>query len=217
MGDQLLVVGRREQVALLGQQQLEVVPAASGVKVTGVETAVLVLMPGSTYVGKTLIDINFRGQFGVNVLAIRRGDKVIDNGLTHESLHVQDEIVVQGNTFQIANLADQPDFKQIAGETAEFTQMGKNLLLLHVPTDSALVGQTLRQSQLGDVMGLTVLGRLHGRKSNHCWMRIRCCKRMTCSLCKVHLTIYRFCPNWRHLKWLRLIWMLMIWRRNWLA
>ncbi len=161
-GDHLLVVGRREQVALLRQQHLDVVPAASGVKVTGVETAVLVLMPGSTYVGKTLIDINFRGQFGVNVLAIRRKDTIIDGGLAHKPLHVQDEIIVQGNSLQIARLADQPDFTQTAGETAAFTQMGKNLLLLHVPPDSSLVGQTLRQSQLGNVMGLTVLGRLHG-------------------------------------------------------
>ncbi|MCZ7665727.1 MAG: TrkA C-terminal domain-containing protein [Chloroflexi bacterium] len=39
--------------------------------------------------------------------------------------------------------------------------MGENLLILQVPPDSSLVGQTLRESQLGQVMGLTVLGRLH--------------------------------------------------------
>jgi di/tricarboxylate transporter len=163
-GDQLLVVGRQEQVALLSKQQLDVVPALAGETMTGVETAVLVLMPGSTLVGQTLAAIDFRNRFGVNVMAITRGESTIVDDLAQERLHVQDKMVVQGNPVQIANLAAQADFTQTVGETAEFTQMGKNLLLLHVPPDSSLVGQTLGQSQLGTVMGLTVLGRMAGEQ-----------------------------------------------------
>jgi di/tricarboxylate transporter len=163
-GDQLLVVGRREQVEALAQQHLNIFDADDAVMMTGVETAVLLLLPGSTLVGQTLAKADFRGRYGVNVLAIQRGSETITEELARESLHVQDKIVVQGNSVQIANLSAQPDFKQTVGEMAEFTQMGKNLLLLRVPPDSSLVGKSLRQSQLGNVMGLTVLGRMENEQ-----------------------------------------------------
>ncbi|MBE2223582.1 MAG: SLC13 family permease [Anaerolineae bacterium] len=156
--DKLLVVGRREQVDKLRQQQLTVIPASEPVR--GVETAVFKLMPGSTLAAKTLAEVDFRGRFGVNVLALRRNGLQNVRGLAQEKLRVQDKLVVQGNPVQITNLAAQPDFSQIAGETAEFSQMSENLLLIRIPPDSTLVGQTLRESQLGDVMGLTVLGRV---------------------------------------------------------
>jgi len=159
-GDKMLVIGRREEVEKLRQQQLTVMPAAASAPVRGVETAVFNLIPGSTLAAKTLAEVDFRGRFGVNVLALRSDKKQRTRGLAQEKLHVHDKLVVQGNPVQIANLAAQPDFTQIAGETAEFTQMGGNLLLLRVPSNSALVGQTLRESHLGDVMGLTVLGRV---------------------------------------------------------
>ena len=161
-GDKLLIVGRREQVDTLRQQQVTVVSAAETAPITGIETAVLVLMPGSALAGQTLAAVNFRGRFGVNVLAVRRNGLVNMRGLAQEQLRVQDKLVIQGNPVQIANMAAQSDFTQTAGETAEFAQMGENLLMLHVPPDSSLVGKTLRESHLGDIMGLTVLGRIQG-------------------------------------------------------
>jgi di/tricarboxylate transporter len=159
-GDRLLVAGRREQVDRLRQRQLAVTSAAVSGNVTGVETAVFSLMPGSTLVGNTLATTSFRSRFGVNVLAVRRNGLLTIQGLAQEKLRVYDKIIVQGNPVQIANLAAQPDFTQTVGETAEFAQMSENLLLLHVPPDSSLVGQTLPESSLGNVMGLTVLGRM---------------------------------------------------------
>ncbi|MFO7682147.1 MAG: SLC13 family permease [Chloroflexota bacterium] len=161
-GDRLLVVGRREQVDVLRQRRLHVAPAAAAEVLTGVETAVLSLMPGSTLVGQTLAAADFRRRFGVNVLALRRNGLLNVRGLAQEKLRVYDRLVVQGSPQKIANLAAQPDFTQTVGETAEFAQLGENLLVLRIPPDSSLVGQTLRESQLGDVMGLTVLGRMQG-------------------------------------------------------
>mgnify|MGYP002712996467 CR=1 FL=1 len=156
--DRLLVVGRREQVEKLRQQQLTVLPASEPVR--GVETAVFSLMPGSTLAAKTLAAVDFRERFDVNVLALRRDGVQHVRGLAQEKLHVHDKLVVQGNPLQIANLAAQPDFSQTADDTAEFRQMGENLLLIRIPPDSTLVGQTLGESQLGNIMGLTVLGRV---------------------------------------------------------
>lgn len=168
-GDRLLVVGRREQVDRLRHRQLDVAPAAMSGQVTGVETpvlnrvegAVFSLMPGSILAGKSLAEADFRRRFGVNILAVRRNGVLNLHVQAQEKLHVHDKLIVQGNPVQIANLAAQPDFTQITTETAEFAQLGENLLILQVPPDSSLVGQTLRESQLGQVMSLTVLGRLH--------------------------------------------------------
>jgi len=160
--DKLLVVGRRELVDKLSQQQLTVMPAS--VPVRGVETAVFTLMAGSTLAAKTLAEVDFRGRYGVNVLALRRNGVQNVRSVAQEKLRVDDKLVVQGNPMQIASLAAQPDFTQIVGETAELTQMSENLLLIRIPPDSALIGQTLRESQLGNIMGLTVLGRVQGER-----------------------------------------------------
>ncbi len=165
-GDRLLLVGRSEQVIALRRLQLEISPAvdqATG-SIAGIETAVLVLMPGSSLIGQTLAEAQFRQRHGVNVLAVRRGDVLRSRDLAQLVLRAEDELVMMAAPIQVANLAAQPDFTQTAAETAEFFQMQENLLVLRIPRDSDLVGRTLSQSHLSDVMGLTVLGRINNER-----------------------------------------------------
>lgn len=70
----------------------------------GVDHAIVSLkVQNASFIGKTLIELNLRGHFGVNVLAIRRNDKVIipePNNL----LFTGDTVVVFGKERDITQL-----------------------------------------------------------------------------------------------------------------
>ena len=163
--DQLMLVGHPEQVERLQNKQFELEPVTQvSQQLTDFETAVFKLQSQSILIGKSLQDLHFRERFEVNVLAIERADKIHYRGLAQEILQADDDLIIQGAQAQIAQFAQLPDFEQTAGETAEFAQMGENILLLRVPSHSSLVGQTLRESHLGDLFHFTVLGRVKAEK-----------------------------------------------------
>jgi len=65
----------------------------------------IVVMPTSNFVGLRISEANLRKRFGINVLAIKRGDEYITESLIENKLHVGDVLLVQGEWTNLAHLS----------------------------------------------------------------------------------------------------------------
>lgn len=100
MGDVLLARGTLDNFARF--RESEKVLLLTDVKMSQAELAgqenVLVeglVSPGSTLIGKSLKDVDFRRKFGAFVLAIRREGKTLREKIAHIVLHFADTLLIQ--------------------------------------------------------------------------------------------------------------------------
>ncbi len=111
--------------------------------------------PGLTL---TLRQLDFRGRFGVNVLAVLRDDKPVRTNLANLALESSDLLLVQGSDARMERLSDAEGIEVLPVRDLGRYQIQDWLMIVHVPGDSSLLGKTLSQARLGDAAGLTVLG-----------------------------------------------------------
>lgn len=162
-GDKLLVSGRPDRLAELNDgQYLHFEENAFTVEdLTGgeVRLAEVTLGEDSPLAGQSLLASGFRRRYGVNVLAIHRGDEVRRIDLQELPLQAGDCLLLQGTQGQLEKLAAEPHLAvDLAPEGIGFYQLGDYLVALRVPAQSPLDGQTLEESRLGDAFDLSVLG-----------------------------------------------------------
>jgi len=170
VGDRLTVEGRIETLNELKNWHQLIVeeggidlrePYSSEIKIGEV------LLPGnSRFVGSTLNYLGFRARFGLNVLAIRRNDEIMRTNLQDEKLQRGDMLLVAGTEEHLENLEKTKGFDQFRSvELSELTDvyhLHRQLMVMQVPPDSALIGKSLKESRLGDALGSRVLGILRG-------------------------------------------------------
>ena len=127
----------------------------------GMQVVELQLSPTSAYANQTLSKIGFRNRFGLNVLAIQRDGREIDEELKAESLKVGDVLIVHGPTAKIMTLQNDPHFLPPKTLTPTIlknnTTLGERLRQLRVAKASKLVGITLNESRLGDAIDVQIL------------------------------------------------------------
>ncbi len=163
--DQLIVEGRLDQIQELNHwgQLLTETEAIGPDALTdqGMQVARLALQQDSAYVNQTLSDIGFRNRFGLNVLAIERSGRYLDEDLKSRPLRSGDRLVVYGPSEKLVELAetshfDPPDVLS-PDEMNNYAELGHELHQLRVPEDSKLVGATLSESRLGDAVDVQIL------------------------------------------------------------
>jgi di/tricarboxylate transporter len=121
-GDQLLletpvagVRGIKEMPGVLFQSEAEL-----GVATTGEREAVLmegILGNRSTFLGKTLRDLNFRKQYGVHILAVHRQGENLREHFEDVKLAFGDTLLVQGPAEGIHSLMQERDFVSLTEPT----------------------------------------------------------------------------------------------------
>ncbi len=161
-GDVLFVDGRaddvRELLRLQGVEVESVRPDQLPAPMHGVGAVRLRLAAGSQLLGRGLGEIRFRDRFGVLVVAIRRGEEVLRQRLGSAVLEAGDAVLALGTREQISELASVSDFVvEEVGLTAVEELLG-HLSWIRVPPGSPLAGATIRDSRLGELVGLTVGG-----------------------------------------------------------
>jgi di/tricarboxylate transporter len=161
-GDVLYVAGRAADVReLLRLQGVEVEPVRVGEMPPppgGVDGVRMRLAPGSRLAGRTLRELRFRDRFGVVVIAVRRGERAMRARLAEVVLRADDVILALGTSEQIAGLADQPDFEVEQVGLEALAELQDRISWIRVPDGSPLAGATIRDSRLGELAGLTVVG-----------------------------------------------------------
>ncbi len=163
--DVLIVNGRLDRIQELNHWgQLITESHAVGVDdlfAHGMQVAELQLSPTSVYANQTLSKIGFRNRFGINVLAIQRDDREIDEELKAVPLKAGDVLIVHGPAAQMVPLQNDPQFlppKPLPSDMLKAnTSLGERLYQLRVPKASKLIGLTLNESRLGDAIDVQIL------------------------------------------------------------
>ena len=170
VGDRLTVEGRIENLNELKNWHQLVVeeggidlhePYSDEIKIGEVS------LPGnSRFVGSTFNSLGFRARFGLNVLAIRRNDRIMRTNLQDEKLQRGDMLLVAGTEEHLEKIETTNGFDQFRfverSELTDIYRLHQRLMVMQVPPDSALVGKSLKESRLGDALGSRVLGILRG-------------------------------------------------------
>jgi di/tricarboxylate transporter len=161
-GDRLLVEGRLEQFLDLHSKN-HLVMEEEGFQVerlvsADVELVEARLSPGSSLIGQTLRQIGFRHAYSVIVLAILREGVPFRTNLENIPLLGDDVLLIQGRCEQLKELEDDPDLSLSPPTSLQDFKLDERLMVIHVPSESALVGKSLVESHLGDSYGLGVLG-----------------------------------------------------------
>jgi di/tricarboxylate transporter len=164
--DRLLVEGRMERLNNLpAWRQLTVeeeeVPVSEILR-NGMEVGLVDLVPDSRLQGRSLLDLDFRTRFGLTVLALVREGKTKRTHLQGETLQSGDSILVHGPAERIDALAELTDLgglrRVLPQELVNTHRLHERLLKIRLPQETPLAGMSIRESRLGDALGLRVLG-----------------------------------------------------------
>lgn len=169
-GDELLVLGRIELLQQLIEGQTLTLHSPNGTAGDGdpslavrnlispqVSLVEIEITPDSPLEERSLSRMDFRKQYNANVLAIRRGERVIRTNFQHLPLQAGDRLLLQTSRKQMTSLGQSSDFAVRESDLAEY-RLQDRLQLLSVPAGSRLDGLSLAESDLADTFGLSVLG-----------------------------------------------------------
>lgn len=98
-------------------------------------------------VGKSLKELKLREHFGVNIVAINRGDYIINLPTREEHLFPHDKIAVIGTDEQLHKFEE---FLDSSSSDSNLEETTHNVVLHHftVGRSSSLVGQNIRKSEI---------------------------------------------------------------------
>lgn len=161
-GDSLLVEGKfsdfeevlRLQGVEVGEPDEVRLREAAG-RTSGV---LMRLSSESSLSGKTLAEIRFREKFDVIVAAVWRDGERLRDRPGGQPVLAGDELLALGGRTEIDSLVEHPDFTLLAVGPPAVQRLEGGLLELRLGIGSPLAGVSLRESRLGELVGLTVLG-----------------------------------------------------------
>lgn len=123
----------------------------------------------SPFCGHTLAWLGFRRQFGVTVLAIRRGSLIHHDNLQQRRLHADDVLLVCGPVERLEKLTSGDELENGRSLTPEDLQqvhgLDDRLFTLPIAAESHLANHSLGKSRLGDALGFAVLAITRGEET----------------------------------------------------
>ena len=161
-GDRLLVLGRLDVIDELAARPTlaveEDLPTASRLLSEDIGFAELDVTAESMFAGRTVVGMNARHTLGVNVLAVRRGEKVRRTNLDDFVFEPGDRLLLQGAPDRLEGLRDHHGYRRLSASEADRYHLEERLRFVRIPAGSSLVGRTLKDARLGGAFGIAVLG-----------------------------------------------------------
>lgn len=114
-----------------------------------IELTSVLVSPYSRHIGKSLGELSFRQKFGVNVVAIVRGDLKIYIPKSSERIYPQDKLAVVGTDRQLQKFRDEIESLQGVPDTEEMHQE-MNLHSFTVNEAFHFLDKSIVQSRLGE-------------------------------------------------------------------
>ncbi len=168
-GDVLLVDGPyskvREIFSIQGVELGASIPDDFEEALSSVRAISARVQEGSALIGRTLRDVSFRERLGAVVVGIRRGGVFLDANLAEVDLQEGDELVATGTWQQVDSIPATQDLDIRRLEPTEMQSLRSHLFVLRIFAGSPLVGSSIRESRIGELVGLTVAGIIRGKKA----------------------------------------------------
>ena len=170
-GDTLLALGKLDRLeALCGSPVFEVADLDQTLDLfvtPEVGLAELIIGADSPFIGHTLAQIEMRGRYGFNVLAMEVNGRYRRTNLRDIPLEPGTKLLVQGDREKlVATAGQEPFLGALFPEPPDSTlatryNLQERLLAVRIPEGSFLDGQALNESDLADAFGLSVLAIAH--------------------------------------------------------
>ena len=144
-GNVLFLIGREEKMAPLRELGLEITPARGGADaLRGIPLLEIVLAPHSQLEGSTLKEINFRQQYGAEVIALKRTTRSYRTDVGDIPLRLGDSLLAVGRLGQFPALRRSPDLIALepdpSDQPVDRRQAGLALLLIAAAVGVSLAG-----------------------------------------------------------------------------
>ncbi|MCE2526117.1 MAG: SLC13 family permease [Actinomycetia bacterium] len=158
-GDVLLVEGRLpdlEDIMRVGQVELRPTTTRQIPRVRGF-TAIRAEIPEeSGLVGKSLREAQFRQHYRVVIVGIERTGETVTGELASQTLEAGDRIIGLGPRSELHRMQSDRDFRVRNLGLSALKSIESHLSVIRVPAGSSLVGSTVKNTRLGELMGVTI-------------------------------------------------------------
>lgn len=144
-GNTLYLIGREEKIVPLRELGLEIAPAREGAgALRGIPLLEIVLAPHSRLEGKTLKEMNFRQQYGAEVIALKRTTRSYRTDVGDIPLRLGDSLLAVGRLAQFPALRRSPDLIALepdpSDQPVDRRQAGLSLLLIAAAVGASMAG-----------------------------------------------------------------------------
>lgn len=117
----------------------------------------ITVAPESQLIGKTLVDLKMREQYGINIAMIERGKLTISTPSRDERLYPHDKLLLIGTDEELANVKHL--FEGVVDEDQpSFPKQDMSLQKIVINSKSVLYGQTIRDSGIREQSQGLVVG-----------------------------------------------------------
>jgi di/tricarboxylate transporter len=169
--DVIIIEGRLDRLnEFRGWQKLQIeknYSSASDIISKEMKYAEVTISDSASISGKTYYDIHFRKKFGINVFAIKEGNRFKQGNLASQVINSGDVLLIRGKEEVLNNLPSD-DFRDIKIISEKDLTSNYNLLesrfVVKIAEDSDLINKTLSKSRMGAVFGLHVIGIIRGEE-----------------------------------------------------
>ena len=129
----------------------------SQLKDKNIHIANLIVSSDSPCIGKTLKELNFRNDYGVSIVKITRGSRIIYIPGGFEFIYPQDKIAVVGTDEQVSAFAEKIE---IENNSNLFTEANKEVALQSLIIDEHFpyMGMSIRESEIGKNHNCLIVG-----------------------------------------------------------
>ncbi len=161
-GDVLVVEGRvadLQDIMRVGDMELQPTTTRRIPRVARGSTAIRAEIPETSgLVGKTPRDVGFRKRYQVVIVGIERGGATLRDDIVSQTFEAGDRIIALGARSDLHRMQADADFRVRNLGLAALKSVDSYLSVLSVPSGSSLVGSTVADSRLGELVGVTIGG-----------------------------------------------------------
>ncbi|MDW7739023.1 MAG: SLC13 family permease [Bacillota bacterium] len=160
-GDQLLVLGKLDVLDELSGKPVMLIdddiPSVSCLLTENISMAELEVTEESIFNNKTLVELNARQSLGVNLLALRRKEKIYRTNLRDIIIQAGDRLLLRGPIQNLKKLQEQEGFCFIQDCDTGMFNLDERLLYVRIPEGSSLAGNSLKDVRLAKAYGISIL------------------------------------------------------------
>lgn len=160
-GDLLFVRGRVSELEEIRKFQGITVEAWDTAKIREVSPkikGVIFAAQRSDMMGRSFREINFRGKYGLVVIGVERLGKIVARDVALERLQEGDLYFAIGTEQAISEFSESAEFDVKRSGILPDELLHNSLFSIVVPAGSPLVEKTVRDSRMGELSGLSVIG-----------------------------------------------------------
>jgi len=170
VSDVMVIEGRLDRLnEFIGWKKLQIDgddKVLNTIDLSGINYAEVTIPDNSSMIDKSYYEIHFRKNYGINVFAIKSGEKIYHGNLASHRINPNDVLIVRGREDSLKKLesaGEFTDFKIMTkDEVDDKYKINEQLFVINISDDSALIGKTLSKSRMGAVFGLHILAIVRG-------------------------------------------------------